>query len=103
MIKILRLDHLHDQALWAEGRTRSTITHIMPLGALGGDPSGLVPTSTSLPSRFPVMPSTASMTPILGSRSSDVSPTRSSLSTRWCTAESCFTPSDRHMHVGDRG
>ena len=52
--------------------------------------------STSSPSRFPVTPSTASTTRILGSRSSTGSPTRSSLRIRRSDAE-CRTPSDRRI------
>ena len=44
----------------------------------------------------PVTPSTASTTPIPGSRNSTASPTRCSPRTRWYTAERCFTPFDRH-------
>src|SRR5215471_11727273 len=51
--------------------------------------------STSSPSRFPVTPSTASTTPIPGSRSSTGSPTCSSRRIRWCTGDRCCTPSDR--------
>ena len=44
----------------------------------------------------PATPSTASTTPMPGSRSSTGSPTRSSRRIRWCTAEWCCTLSDRH-------
>ena len=54
--------------------------------------------STSSPSRFPVTPSTASTTPIQGSRSSTGSPTRFSRRYRWRTADRRWTPSDQRMH-----
>jgi hypothetical protein len=44
--------------------------------------------------RCQVMPRTASMTPIPGSRSSTGWPTCCSQKTRWCTAERYSTPSD---------